>query len=283
MLICRASGYRWTLTVSSMASRKAQKDAARERRLAEERVRAERDRRTRRMRMVGGVVVAAVALVAVAIAISSGGSSSAKVVTPDSAAAKQAQASVNTLLKGIPQQGNTLGSPNAKVTITEYGDLVCPVCKSFALGAENQLIANEVRSGKAKIVYKALETASSTANGTQFVPSQTAALAAGEQKLGWNYIELFYHEQGDETSSYVNDNFLGGLAKQIAGLNYGQWSSSRQSSSLSDQVTKDMQAAQTAGYSSTPTLVVTGPKSQAQPIVGSADYASLQSAIKSVS
>jgi protein-disulfide isomerase len=268
---------------SSMASRKAQKEAARERRLAEERVRAERERRTRRMRMVGGVVVAAIALVAVAIAISSSGSSSAKVVTPTSPAAKQAQASVNTLLQGIPQQGNTLGSPNAKVTITEYGDLVCPVCKSFALGAENQLIANEVRSGKVKIVYKALETASSTANNSEFVPSQTAALAAGEQKLGWNYIELFYHEQGDETTSYVNDNFLGGLAKQVAGLNYGQWNSSRQSSTLSEQVTKDMQAAQTAGYSSTPTLVVTGPKSQAQPIVGSADYASLQSAIKSVS
>ena len=266
-----------------MASRKAQKDAARERRIAEERARAERERRTRRMRMVSGVVVGAVVLAAVAIAISSGGSSSAKVVTPDSPAAKKAQASVTTLLKGIPQQGNTLGSPDAKVTITEYGDLVCPVCKTFALGAENQLIAKEVRSGKVKIVYKALETASSTANGSQFVPSQAAALAAGEQKLGWNYIELFYHEQGDETTSYVNDNFLGGLAKQIGGLNYSQWSSSRQSSSLTDQVTRDMQAAQTAGYSSTPTLIVTGPKSQAQPIVGSADYASLQSAIKSVS
>jgi protein-disulfide isomerase len=266
-----------------MASRKAQKDAARERRLAEERARAERDRRTRRMRMVGGVVVVAVALVAVAIAISSSGSSSAKVIAPDSAAAKKAQVTVNSLLKGIPQTGNTLGSPTAPVTITEYGDLVCPVCRSFALGAENQLIANEVRTGKAKIVYKALETASGTANNSQFVPSQAAALAAGQQKLGWNYIELFYHEQGDETSSYVNDNFLGGLAKQISGLNYGQWSSNRQSSSLSEQVTSDMQAAQTAGYQSTPTIIVTGPKSQAQPIVGATDYASLQSAIKSVS
>jgi protein-disulfide isomerase len=266
-----------------MASRKAQKDAARERRLAEERARAERDRRTRRLRMVGGVTVVAVALVAVAIAISSSGSSSAKVITPDSPAAKTAQASVNSLLKGIPQQDNTLGSPTAPVTVTEYGDLECPVCKSFALGAENQLIANEVRAGKVKLVYRSLETASGTANGSMFVPQQASALAAGEQKLGWNYIELFYHEQGDETSTYVNDNFLAGLAKQISGLDYGQWSSTRGSSSLSDQVTKDMQAAQTAGYQSTPTIVVTGPKSQAQPIVGSADYASLQSAIKSVS
>ncbi len=265
-----------------MASRKEQKEAARQRRLAEERARAERARRDRRLRMLGGTLIGAVAVVAVAIAISSGGGS-AKVIKPNSTAAKQAQSKVNTLLAGIPQSGNTLGNPNAKVTVTEYGDLVCPVCKSFALGAQNQLIANEVRQGKVKIVYKALETASGQANGSMFVPSQAAALAAGTQKKAWNYIELFYHEQGDETSSYVTDNYLSGLAAQIPGLNVGQWGSDRQSSALSSKVTADQQAAAAAGFSSTPTLLVSGPKSQAQPIVGDTTYGALQSAIQSVS
>jgi protein-disulfide isomerase len=265
-----------------MASRKEQKEAARQRRLAEEQARAERARRDRRLRMLGGTVVIAIAVVVVAIAISSGGGST-NVVKPNSPAAKKAQKTVNTLLTGIPQQGNTLGSPSAKVTVTEYGDLVCPVCKSFALGAENQLIANEVRQGKVKIVYKALETASGQANGSMFVPSQTAMLAAGNQKKAWNYIELFYHEQGDETSSYVTDNYLGGLAKQVPGLSFGQWSSDRQSSALSTQVNTDMASANAAGYNSTPTILVTGPKSQAQPIVGDTTYGQLQSAISSVS
>jgi protein-disulfide isomerase len=265
-----------------MASRKEQKEAARQKRLAEEQARAERARRDRRLRMLGGTLVGAVAVVAVAIAVSSGGSS-AKVITPTSPAAKKAQTTVNTLLAGIPQQGNTLGSPSAKVTVTEYGDLVCPICKDFALGAENQLIANEVRSGKVKIVYKALETASQTANNSMFVPSQTAALAAGNQKKAWNYIELFYHEQGDETASYVTDNYLGGLAKQVSGLNFSQWSSDRGASSLSTQVNTDIASANAAGYDSTPTILVSGPKSQAQPIVGDTTYSALQTAISSVS
>ena len=265
-----------------MASRKEQKEAARQKRLAEEQARAERARRDRRLRMLGGTLVGAIAVVVVAIAVSSGGSS-AKVVTPTSPAAKKAQTTVNTLLAGIPQQGNTLGSPGAKVTVTEYGDLVCPVCKDFALGAENQLIANEVRSGKVKIVYKALETASQTANNSMFVPSQTAAMAAGNQKKAWNYIELFYHEQGDETSSYVTDNYLGGLAKQVSGLNFSQWSSDRQASNLSTQVNTDTASANAAGYNSTPTILVSGPKSQAQPIVGDTTYSALQTAISSVS
>jgi len=265
-----------------MASRKEQKEAARQQRLAQEQARAERARRDRRLRMLGGTVVGAILIVVVAIVISSGGSTPT-VVKPNSPAAKKAQSSVNTLLAGIPQQGNTLGSPSAKVTVTEYGDLVCPVCKAFALGAENQLIQNEVKSGKVKIVYKALETASQTANHSMFVPSQTAALAAGDQKKAWNYIELFYHEQGDETSSYVTDNYLGGLAKQVSGLNFNQWSSDRSASNLQSQVNSDVSSAAAAGYNSTPTILISGPKSQAQPIVGQASYSQLQSAINSVS
>jgi protein-disulfide isomerase len=265
-----------------MASRKEQKEAARQRRLAEEQARAERARRERRLRMLGGTVVGAILVVVVAIVISSGGSN-AQVIKPNSPAAKKAQTTVNTLLAGIPQQGATLGSPSAKVTVTEYGDLVCPVCKSFALGTENQLIANEVRSGKVKIVYKALETASAQANHSMFVPSQTAMLAAGNQKKAWNYIELFYHEQGDETTSYVTDNYLGGLAKQIPGLNYSQWNSDRGASNLQSQVNADTSSASAAGYDSTPTILVSGPKSRAQALIGNQSYSAIQSQIKSVS
>ena len=167
--------------------------------------------------MLGGTVVGAIAVVVVAIAISAGGAAARRRSSPPARRPRRRPSTVNNLLAGIPQQGNTLGSPSAKVTLTEYGDLVCPVCKDFALGAENQLIANEVRSGKVKIVYKALETASQTANNAMFVPSQAAALAAGKQKKAWNYIELFYHEQGDETASYVTDNYLGGLASRSRG------------------------------------------------------------------
>jgi protein-disulfide isomerase len=265
-----------------MASRTKQKEEARARRLAEEQARLERARRDRRVRMLGGIVLGAVAVIAVAIAVSSGGGSNAA-PTPNSAAAKQAAATVTSLLSGIPQSGNQLGTPSAKVTVTEFGDLQCPVCKDFALGAENQLIANDVRSGKVKLIYRSLPTA--TANGPDpsvFPTQQAAALAAGEQQRGWNYIEIFYHEQGSETTSYVTESYLDGLARQIPGLNYSKWISDRNSSSLTAQVSQDEAQAQSKGYSSTPTIVVQGPKGTAQAIVGDTDYNSLQSAIKSV-
>src|SRR5436309_10075695 len=100
-----------------MASRTKQKEQARARRLAEEQARLERERRQRRVRMLGGVVLIAVIVVAVAIVISvSGGSSAPELGTP---AAKREAGTVTALLNGIPQSGNVLGSPSAKVTITE--------------------------------------------------------------------------------------------------------------------------------------------------------------------
>jgi protein-disulfide isomerase len=264
-----------------MASRTKQKEEARARRLAEERAHAERSRRQRRMQMLAGVVLAAVAVIAVAIAISSSGGSATK-ASP--AAFRSAASTVDSTLAGIPQSGTTLGSPNAKVTVTEYGDLECPICRDFALGSENQLISNEVKAGKVKLVFKSLETA--TGNGAtpnMFGPQQAAAYAAGAQARAWNYILVFYHSQGQEGTAYVNQSYLNGIAAAIPGLNYSKWSSASTSSALSSQVTSEEQQAASRGFNSTPTVVVQGPKGAAQPIVGNTDYGTLQSAIKSVS
>ncbi len=232
------------------------------------------------MQMLAGVVLAAVAVVAVAIAISSSGGGTK--ATPS--AFKSAASTVDSQLAGIPQSGLTLGSPSAKVTVTEYGDLQCPVCKDFALGAENQLIANEVRTGKVKLVYKSLETATGNSpNPNIFGTQQAAASAAGAQGKGWNYILVFYHSQGQEGTGYVNQAFLDGIAEAIPGLNFSQWKSAGTNPAYTQQVNSDQQQAATHGFNSTPTVVVQGPKGAAQPIVGATDYGTLQSAIKSVS
>ena len=163
---------------------------------------------------------------------------------------------MTSLLAGIPQSGTTLGNPNAPVTMQYFGDLECPICKEFTLGALPKLIQNDVRSGRVKIVYKALETASATANNSMFVASQTAALAAGAQKHGWDYIELFYHEQGTEDTGYVTEKYLQELAQQVPGLNLATWTSDRTSPQFTNVLTADAQAANNAGFNGTPSFLI---------------------------
>jgi protein-disulfide isomerase len=258
-----------------VASRKDQKEAAKAQRLALEQAQAEAARRARIVRLglvVFGAVVVVVALIVIS---SSGGGTSAP---PKSAAATEA--AVNKLLNGIPQSGTTLGKPTAAVTVTEYGDLECPFCAEFAKGAENTLIANDVRSGKIKLVYRSLQTA--TQDPTVFSTQQAAAYAAGAQGKALNFIELFYNEQGVEDSGYVSASYLDGLAKQIPGLNYAKWQAASTQSTYSDAVLADEQSAAKAGFDSTPTIVVSGPKGS-HPITSSTiDYPTLETAIQSV-
>jgi protein-disulfide isomerase len=266
-----------------MASRTKQKEEARARRLAEEAELARAARERNRLLAIAGVVLVVVVIAVVAIAISSGGGGK-PAPPPASRAALQKVAGVNSLLAGIPQSSLRLGSPSAKVTVTEFGDLQCPVCRTFALGAEEPLISNDVRSGKVQLIYKSLSTATSNSpNPDVFGPQQAAAYAAGLQSLGWYYILDFYTLQGQEGTNYVTDAYLNGIARLVPGLNFNQWLSARKSPAMLGQVSADLATARTSGFNSTPTIVVAGPKGQAQPIVGAVPYSTLEQAINLVS
>ncbi len=264
-----------------MASRTQQKEQARQRRLAEEQARAERERRNRRLRMIGGIVVAAVVVVAVVIAISVHGSGGSSSGLQTGTQASSTITGVNSLLDGIPQSGNVLGHPDAPVTMTYYGDLECPICKDFTLqGGFSQLVSNEVREGKVKVEYRAFETA--TQNPQTFQTQQTAALAAGRQNKFWQFAELFYREQGQEDTPYVTDAYLTGLAKQIPGLDIATWQSDRNDPTLVSEVQSNEAAGTAAQVQGTPTLIFTGPKGQTS-VTGVPSYSNLQSAIAQVS
>src|ERR1035441_9298838 len=92
------------------------------------------------------------------LADSGGGSKSAAPKVGSTTATKAAQ-TVNALVAGIPQKGNVLGSPTAPVTLQYFGDLECPICKDFTLGALPTVIQKWVRPGKLQIEYRSLETA----------------------------------------------------------------------------------------------------------------------------
>lgn len=272
-----------------MASRKQQKEEARQRRLEQERAQAAQAQKRRRMQMLGGVLVAAVAVIAVAIAISAGGSNGSTGLQHGKDA-NHTYNQVTQLLSGIHQSGTTLGNPNAKVTIDYYGDLECPDCKAFTLGQGDgglpQFISKDVRQGKAKIVYKSFCTATCTHHPhSVFEQQQVAAYAAGKQNLFWDYAELFYREQGSETSDYVNTSYLDGLAKQIPSLKLATWQTDQKDPSVLAQVQADEQQANQLRLQGTPTLVAIGPKGETEVAAGSfglPTYSTMESAVSKV-
>jgi protein-disulfide isomerase len=233
-------------------TRKQRREQARAQRKAIEEAEAASAQRRTRLTQLGIVAVIVIAIIVGIVIATSGGGSKKGIGNQHEVNATVTE--VSSLLAGIPQSGNTLGDPKAPVTLQYFGDLQCPVCREFTLGALPALIAKDVRAGKLRIEYKALETA--TREPETFKTQQVAALAAGRQNKAWDYIELFYHQQGEEGSEYVTENYLQKLAKQVPGLNLAAWSAARGNSELANSIATDAQTANAVGFTGTPSFLI---------------------------
>lgn len=203
------------------------------------------ERRQRLLQMAAGAVFLAVAVVLVLIVVNSGGSGGdAKNI--------EGKAEVDRLLSGIPQQGMVLGDPKAPVTLIEFGDLQCPVCAGYAKEILPPLIEKQVKNGEMKIEFRNL-----TIIGPESVPAGAAALAAGKQQRGWNYLEVFYRNQGSERSGYITDEFMAAVAKAGGVENLARWNQDRQK--LTGEVEKTTAEAEGLGYHGTPSFAIEGP------------------------
>jgi protein-disulfide isomerase len=238
-------------------TRKQRREQAREQRKAIEQAEAAGAQRRKRLIQLGSVVVGVVVIIVVILLATSGGSKTGieKTATSGSTAkTPKVVTEMTALIGGIAQNGNTLGSPTAPVTLQYFGDLECPICRQFTEGALKPLIEKYVKPGKLKIEYRNLETA--TREPETFRTQQIAAMAAGKQQKAWDYIELFYLQQGQEDTGYVTEKYLQELAKQVPGMSLATWTADRGNSAFTNAITTDAQAANNAGFTGTPSFLI---------------------------
>ncbi len=238
-------------------SNKREREKRREQRIQEETKVDSGERRTRILQLGAGAVFLVIVAVVVLIVANSGGEGGG-----DASNLKEVS-EVDSLVNDSPQKGLTLGDPSAKVELVEFGDLQCPVCKAYSEEILPPVIESKVDSGEAKIVFKNF-----TIIGPQSPPAAAAAIAAGEQGRGWNYIELFYRNQGRENSGYADDAFLTAVAKGAGVPNIAKWETDRKSTKVTGQVEKETEQAQTYGFNGTPSFAIKGPSTNGVELIG---------------
>jgi protein-disulfide isomerase len=246
----------------------------REAREADERAR-ERRRRTVQLGSIGVFVAVAAVAALIAISQSGGGSETSSTVGSGGGTNLADVGLVENQLAGIPQSGTVLGDPNAKVRIVEYGDLQCPVCRAFSFQVAPELISGPVSDGTADYEFK-----NWTIIGPESTDAAKASLAAGEQGRYWNYVELFYRNQGQENSGYVTDDFLESVAEGAGVPDIARWNQDRKSSKWDRILAQDEREATGFGFSGTPSIVVQGPGGT-KPL-GTASLGQIEAAINQV-
>lgn len=199
------------------------------------------------------VIVAVAVLIVISQSDDSGGDASSV----------EGAAEVREELSGLEQEGLVLGDPTAKVTLIEFGDLQCPVCKSFSEEVIPPVIESKVRTGLAKIEFRNF-----TIISEESVDAGAAAIAAGEQGRGWDYVELFYRNQGIERSGYVTDEFMTSIAEGAGVPDIAKWNQARKSKRVIGEVEAQTAEATRLGLSGTPSFELEGPSVEGMESLG---------------
>ena len=245
--------------MSTSVPKRELREQRRAERQAAEAAEAARATRRRRLGMLGGAAALAAILVAVAAIVSSGGAAAPKVKPVESS-----------LLAGIPERNGVLGDPKAKVTVTEFLDLQCPICAEASKQTLPTLINDYVRTGKVKLEARTLHFL-----GPDSDRAARAAAAAQQQGKLWPFVEAFYAAQGPENSGYVTDDFL----RDVAGAAGADPDKVVDGTSQQGMAKADAEAAK-LGVNSTPTFTVT--KDGKTKVIGSGvlDAAALKAALQ---
>lgn len=230
-----------------MSSRQQQKEQARAEREARERADAQAQQRRKRVKQLG-TVLAVAAVVVVGLVIASQGGKDKPNASSGGAVAGASDA--RAMLQGIAQSGTSLGDPNAPVVMTEFADLQCPFCKEYTLNVLPTIVQRYVRTKKLR-----LEIRIRNFLGPDSDVAARAANAAATRNRLWNFIDVFYRNQGEENTGYVKDAFLSRIAT-AAGVPPKLVIDGSTSSAYEKPVTAAETEAAAAGMTSTPSFLI---------------------------
>ena len=169
-----------------------------------------------------------------------------------------------------------LGSPDAPVTIIEFGDYQCPSCKKWFLDSKPQIISNLIDTGKANLIFIDIALL-----GKDSLPASAATYCAEEQGQYWNYHDLLYSNQLGVDTGWANSERLKAFAFSL-GLDMDLFASCLDSGKYDKRVRFNTQVATNSGVDSTPTFIIVGPDGQQQKIGGAQPYSVFENVIESM-
>jgi protein-disulfide isomerase len=167
-------------------------------------------------------------------------------------------------------QDNTMGNPDAPVTIVEYSDFQCPACLAFHEQTESLLVEQYINTGKVHFIYRSM----GTWIGAESAAAAEAAYCASDQGKFWDYHDiLFANQQGENVGGYKEKRLLA-FAENL-GLNMSDFRACLSSDKYADRVAQDRLDGEQQGVSATPTFFV-----NAELVRGAIDFNQLSSMIE---
>ena len=232
-------------------TREDQKKALREEREAKAAEDAKRAKRSSRLKRLGVVAAVAAVIVLIGIAISSMGEEEATTGGSEVKGPVVGAGAIEKRFQGVEQDGLTLGNPKAPVTLVEFADLQCPFCKKSIDSALPSLVDRYVRTGKVRIEFRNYAIL-----GPDSEKAARALAAAADQGKAWQFLDLWYLNQGEENSGYVTDEYIRKIASGVRGLDAERVVQASNATGATESVAVANTEAQKFGITQTPSLLI---------------------------
>jgi protein-disulfide isomerase len=153
---------------------------------------------------------------------------------------------------GLTQDGQTLGSATAPVTLDIWGDFQCPSCAKFVNTVDPLIIDKYVVPGQVKYRFNDF-----TFIGPESFDAAVAAACAGDQGKFWEYSGWVYANQDGENQGTFSKEFLASVADS-AGLDRTKFDTCIADPAKLEAVKASTAAGAKIGVNQTPTLTIDG-------------------------
>ncbi|MDH3676894.1 MAG: haloalkane dehalogenase [Nitrosopumilus sp.] len=102
------------------------------------------------------------------------------------------------------------GSPDAPITIIEFGDFQCPKCNQWFQNEKSTIVENHIDTGMAKVYFLDY-----TWLGDDSTSAAQAAHCAGDQEMYWEYHTHLYNNQGGINEGWASPDNLKTFAEEM--------------------------------------------------------------------
>lgn len=226
-------------------SKMKKNNAARPQMSKQEKRRAEQEQQKQKTRILVVCTVALIVIIFVGLFLLASKDSSSSANTNDSVEFNYSELT-------------RLGKEDAPVKIVEFGDYKCTYCAQFAETIKPQIVQEYVNQDKAALYYVNMAFIGDD--------SKTASLAAlsvyhQNSEAFWKFYDAIYANQGEEKVEWATADFLVSLAeKEKLPIDLDLLRSDIENRTYESELERDMNVAENAGVSSTPTLFINGIK-----------------------
>ncbi|MDC0170718.1 DsbA family protein [Candidatus Nitrosopelagicus sp.] len=143
-----------------------------------------------------------------------------------------------------------MGSPNAKITIVEFGDYQCTFCYKFHDETMKKITDEYIKTNNVNFVYKDFPL-----NGEQSILASEAAYCAEKQNKFWEYHNTLYNNWGGENTGWITENILLGFARDLE-MNLDDFSQCLGNSEFRQKVLDNEQFGREIGINATPSFLI---------------------------